>query len=683
MPGKAVFLVARSVLTLALILLLIDNGTAQVAAPRPIVLYTDPHFGPVCSGPLGPGLCQDVDRYLRIQARAQQITLTIVGGNSFTGPVCAGPVGPGPCAQVQWFIATQQVAQEDFQLRTLGTLPGVGEVCMGPFGQAPCQALQTYFMQAHIGIQPTQFDPSRVALSAGTAATAVPLCQIPVGNVPCNLVGQMSLDTLGGRVLPSVNSQGLSVPAEIIAQECAKRMGLDVGAFAACTGQKIVLPRPESEVLDCAVASKTADTFASCAAPKLGITLPDDQRQLIGCVMKARGQETEFVACAGDALVARIPSEVEHGMLSCGINANGDPAAFATCASDTVLTHLQSTVLGCAAAASDATAFATCAAPYAGIKLSDDQRILARCALQTTGDGGRFAGCAGSAFLGKALGANERAVLDCAASSADATAFATCAAPNMGIKLSDDAQNVARCAIQSKGDAESFAGCAGTAFIAKNLGTNERAMLGCATSSGGDTGKFGGCAANVLLGGKLSREQQVAVQCAAQSQGDPTGFATCAGANMFNMQLNPEQQIAVQCVVGTGGQPYAAAGCIGSRLTIRELTKCFTDGFGGRGCFGDSNDLVGRNGWVARTLGQVAGGPNSVINNPSQIWGGDNSFVRNPSQIWGGSNSFVRNPSQIWGGPNSIFNNPSQLLPQPRPLQIGSIGGKRICLPWC
>jgi hypothetical protein len=31
-----------------------------------------------------------------------------------------------------------------------------------------------------------------------------------------------------------------------------------------------------------------------------------------------------------------------------------------------------------------------------------------------------------------------------------------------------------------------------------------------------------------------------------------------------------------------------------------------------------------------------------------------------------------------------VFNNPSQLLPQaPPPVQVGTIGGKRICLPWC
>jgi hypothetical protein len=105
-----------------------------------------------------------------------------------------------------------------------------------------------------------------------------------------------------------------------------------------------------------------------------------------------------------------------------------------------------------------------------------------------------------------------------------------------------------------------------------------------------------------------------------------------------------------------------------------------TDGVGGKGCFGDSNDLVGKNGWVRKTMGQIAGGPNSLINNPDQIWGGDNSFVRNPGQIFGGDNSFVRNPGQIFGGSNSVFNKPSQLIPKPK---ISFGGGKRKCKPFC
>jgi hypothetical protein len=62
-------------------------------------------------------------------------------------------------------------------------------------------------------------------------------------------------------------------------------------------------------------------------------------------------------------------------------------------------------------------------------------------------------------------------------------------------------------------------------------------------------------------------------------------------------------------------------GCVASPLTAREVSKCLPDGVSGSGSFGNSNDLVGRDGWVSRTLGQIAGGPNSAINNPNQIWG--------------------------------------------------------------
>lgn len=55
--------------------------------------------------------------------------------------------------------------------------------------------------------------------------------------------------------------------------------------------------------------------------------------------------------------------------------------------------------------------------------------------------------------------------------------------------------------------------------------------------------------------------------------------------------INHEGQVAAECVA-QNGVTYAAAGCIAGRLTADELNKCFTDGFGGRGCFGDNNTLI-------------------------------------------------------------------------------------------
>jgi hypothetical protein len=477
-----------------------------------------------------------------------------------------------------------------------------------------------YLLQTQKGGIPSQTANLRnIKVVAPGAGTIGPLCDGPLGQMPCTMVAQAGLDQLGGAI-PSQGTFGLPpgiTSSAQLARECAQRAGIDVAAFAGCAGQQVILPINQQAVLDCAVSSQDAPTFANCAAPKLGIALSDDQRVIAGCAMSSKGQANQFAACAGGKYLQQALTPDEKAILNCAANANSDAGAFASCSADRFLSRTEKAVVNCAVSNSDINSFALCAASDTGVKMSDDQRILAKCALQSKGDAGNFAGCAGSAFLGK------------------------------------------------------------------NLSPDQQAVLNCAAKSGGDTSQFAACSASNLFGAHLSREQQVAVQCAAQSQGDPTGFATCAGANMFNLQLNPEQQIAVQCVVSTGGQPYAAAGCIASRLTARELTKCLTDGFGGRGCFGDNNDLVGKNGWVRRTMGQIAGGPNSVFNNPGQIWGGDNSFVRNPSQIFGGSNSFVRNPSQVWGGPNSVFNNPGQLLQDPRPVQLGTVGGKRICLPWC
>jgi hypothetical protein len=158
-------------------------------------------------------------------------------------------------------------------------------------------------------------------------------------------------------------------------------------------------------------------------------------------------------------------------------------------------------------------------------------------------------------------------------------------------------------------------------------------MLKCATDNDVNSGEFAICASRALFGNRLSREANAAIDCAVQSQGDYQQFGACAANKFLNLNLNPEQQIAVQCVISSGGQPYVAAGCAASRLTARELSKCFERGIGGDGCFGDNNDLVGRNGFVVRNIAALAGGPNSVIRDPGQVLGGPNSVFNNPRQI--------------------------------------------------
>lgn len=588
---------------------------------------SDSPWAPICIGfpepGFGPAPCFIVEQELEIRNRLGDIFPTLVPfpGNPGFAPVCAGPLGPGPCILVARWIAMQQIAQQHLPaLMVIDNVPGIGDICTGPLGPGPCEAVRLYLMQASLGtglMQPFDLRTVRVDGSLGKSQEA--LCDGHFGKMPCALLGQIGLDRIGANTVPPRSSFGLpdiSDPRQL-ARQCAQRTGLDIGAFASCTGQKVILPARQQELLTCAVSSHQTENFATCAAEATGLRLSEDQRILANCAMRAKGNASAFSGCAGNT--------------------------------------------------------------FSGRALTPDQQAVVTCAAKPGATAETFISCAAPRFLN----GQQKAVLDCAAMEADAAAFALCAAPNAGVKMSDDQRILARCAMSSKGDTSAFAACAGTSFIQRGLGPREQAVIACAAGANGDRSAFVGCAASKLVGGNLSPEQQVALRCTAESGGDPASFGGCAAANMFSLQLNPEQQIAVQCVVSTGGQPYAAAGCIASRLTLRELTKCMTDGFGGDGCFGDNNDLVGRNGFVGRTLGQIAGGPNSVINNPNQIWGGDNSFVRNPGQILGGPNSFVRNPSQIFGGPNSVFNNPSQLLPQPRPVQLGSIGGKRICLPWC
>ena len=101
--------------------------------------------------------------------------------------------------------------------------------------------------------------------------------------------------------------------------------------------------------------------------------------------------------------------------------------------------------------------------------------------------------------------------------------------------------------------------------------------------------------------------------------------------------VNHEGQVAAECVA-QNGVTYAAGGCIAGRLTADELNKCFTDGIGGRGCFGDNNTLISMiRGNVAAAQrestvpGQIIRGTTGISPDAIQqhgILGGDNSDAR-------------------------------------------------------
>jgi hypothetical protein len=279
-------------------------------------------------------------------------------------------------------------------------------------------------------------------------------------------------------------------------------------------------------------------------------------------------------------------------------------------------------------------AFLVCT--HGAVVLNKDSAMLVSCAEQANGNTFALAQCAGRGVIGSKLTPSQFKAVDCAARHSD--------------------------------DEDSFAGCLG-GLVADQLNPQQRALLDCASNNDLQSAEFAGCAGQAMLGNKIPPEANVAINCAVQSQGDYGQFGACAANSFLKLNLNPEQQMTVQCVATTGGQPYAAAACTAGRLTVRELTKCIEHGIGGEGCFGDNNELVGRNGFVVRNLAALGGGPNSMVRNPVQILGGPNSVFNNPHQLLGGPNSF----------PNQVLRN----VPSPPPIQVGSVGGHRVCIPWC
>jgi hypothetical protein len=148
--------------------------------------------------------------------------------------------------------------------------------------------------------------------------------------------------------------------------------------------------------------------------------------------MESKGDLNNFSSCAGDDFANRNLTDDEQAILNCATTADADASEFAACASGSLLARGQKAVLDCAVSADSALSFAECAAPNVGIHLSDEQRILARCAMESNGDTSNFASCAGAAFLGRSLGTNEQAVLNCAASSnGDVSTFASCSATRL------------------------------------------------------------------------------------------------------------------------------------------------------------------------------------------------------------------------------------------------------------
>jgi hypothetical protein len=142
-----------------------------------------------------------------------------------------------------------------------------------------------------------------------------------------------------------------------------------------------------------------------------------------------------------------------------------------------------------------------------------------------------------------------------------------------------DALAAIRCISSGKEPSDLLASC--TEGFVKD--PKARQALACAAQANGDMGALAGCAAAPFLGGEQGR----LLTCAAQSQ-SYAGFALCAAGP----KMNQEWMIAAQCAASSGGVPVTAAACTAGWLTLNELSKCFSKGIGGPGCFGPDNTIV-------------------------------------------------------------------------------------------
>lgn len=369
--------------------------------------------------------------------------------------------------------------------------------------------------------------------------------------------------------------------AAALATRCADASGTDSEAFAACTGYRFVTSDQNSnKIIECiGEGNATSETLANCAGPSLlADVIPPDMQQTLTCARSSGGNTDAFVACMGADLQVRLSADAARAV-DCVASEGTLPGAFAGCASRSLLSKAltpgQQKAVACAVEVpTDASAFRNClGTALVNGQLSEEQSEVLSCASQTSGDTGEIIGCAGTAFLDRSLTKDQKDLLSCA--------------------------------LASNGNESEAASCAAAQLLNGTLTQDQQAVLTCAASSGGDAAVFSSCAGQALLGANLPPEQKAAIDCAVQSQGDPTGFGTCAATKFLDLGLNPEQQIALQCVAQTAGQPYAAVACSTTRLLVRELEKCVTNGVGGDGCFGDSNDLVGKDGFVARSVGNV------------------------------------------------------------------------------
>ena len=236
------------------------------------------------------------------------------------------------------------------------------------------------------------------------------------------------------------------------------------------------------------------------------------------------------------------------------------------------------------------------------------------------------------------LSNEERNIYECTKSKSNKTELAECL---VGKVMSDDAKKIIECNEEHGSDHNEMFNCA----MQNSSNNNVRIAATCLKDQypedcfasqmiGGDAGLAIKCmqenndddiaTALCVAGNYLNEDQRKYISCAANSGGYTSFFACAAGGSL---DLTAEQQITLECAAQSGGNPYAFAGCYGYRTVVRELSKCFTNGIGGDGCFGKNNTIVK---FANNAYNDVTKGPgdgNEIVKLREGLLGHDNGEV--------------------------------------------------------
>ena len=342
-----------------------------------------------------------------------------------------------------------------------------------------------------------------------------------------------------------------------------------------------------SSVSSCKSSSTAEADFTKCV---LDASTSPDLRGLETCVAGKTGvdQARCITSRTGDARVQQV--------VDCLEGATPTAAAILACSNDAKANQTLQQIQGCANGQTNGAAVAGClfaTAPAA-------QGVVAKCLADPTRDD--KVGCLDAVSPDYAT---AKAVVDClhGAPAQDLGAAVSCVNLRLPGEVgrtaaclgNPDRETATACLLPNKPEvraAEQVYRCASegrsTAALIENctqgLGLDPKAQqaLACTARAGDDASALLGCAAQTALPPEAAR----LVGCAGTSQG-PTDFALCASGPL----MNEEWRIAAECAVESGGQPYATAGCAATRLTVREITKCFK-GQIGKDCFGPNNTIV-------------------------------------------------------------------------------------------